>query len=194
MIFSTQQDRDYAADDRDRLWGAWPVSGGPVRIPMSNQQTMPSIADLTSKEQEERGYPLIREWAARALTPGPWEHHWKALPNDTSECRRCGRNIVGSWIEARHCPIPDPMPDDMAVIAERLVKHVLIDGKLFHAELGNAIKEACPLEWPYADDALIPAMSRWIWFGVASTPAEKAAIALHAIAGKGATESGRTET
>jgi hypothetical protein len=34
MIFETQQDRDYAADDRDRLWNAFPRPCGEVRIPM----------------------------------------------------------------------------------------------------------------------------------------------------------------
>lgn len=40
MIGATQRDHDYRADDRDRLWGAWPRPCGEVRIPMTDKQTI----------------------------------------------------------------------------------------------------------------------------------------------------------
>jgi len=39
MTWETKLERDALADDRDRLWGAWPAGCGAVETSMSNSQT-----------------------------------------------------------------------------------------------------------------------------------------------------------
>ncbi len=139
--------------------------------------TLPTVDELASNES------LLRRVAGEVLGPVTHGHKWvRCLAPDHRrwECARpgCGafhefsdvlceeeedRRIPLLDQEVIPCFVPDPAQGSLADIAEQLSKAV---------QLSKAIEAVCPLDWPYAPDSYVPAMARWLWFGVA-TPTER---------------------
>ncbi len=140
---------------------------------------LPFVADLLADEKK------LRTAAGRALYSGPWKHalhevgycnHYAHNPQCVARCSKCHEELMRpandfSYVYPVSCPVPDPAPGPLEVIAAQLVRKVVFDtdrspGRLHgYIALIQAIQDVSGLvspsdqfphwlEWPAAKHAV----------------------------------------
>lgn len=183
MTWETEEERRNLADDRDRMWDAWPRGCGEARIPMEKSESRShTVAELLSEDQEKLDWPLIRRLAGEVMNPDKTNHRLSLCGDDF--CPKCGERThdetTGDALPCfyeRKCPVADPAEGPLEVITERLLHR---GDKYWIRRASNSLK-ACR-------DLLVMAETVDSWFAYYATPAQRCFCCLVALGKASASE------